>query len=177
MQTAAERLRRRRQACRHDPPERRPAPVLRLSGYTLMEMLMVLFIVGLLVTVVVGLYWHAQEAANRRRAMADLGLLQHAIEQFYLEFGAYPRFANQAVDATLLLNLEADTFIAPGSPPPANWFARRLPAGFDAVDPWRNPYRYAHDPGDDDTFQDTYRLYSRGPDGEDHTDDDVHFQP
>ena len=161
------------------------------EAYTLLEMLMVLFIVGLLVTVVVGLYQHAQDAANRRRALADLGTLHQAIDAFYLEFGRYPVI--QDTIATNLLNLADARIILKNTPewdylaalpePPGNWFARRLPEGFTGIDPWRNPYQYIHkiNPADPtDANADVYRLYSLGPDGQEKEYEDdgaIRFQP
>ncbi len=168
-----------------DRTDRPAPPAPQRCAYTLLEMLMVLFIVGLLVTVVVGLYQHSQDAANRRRAVADLGTLHQAIDAFYLEFGRYPLIPDPATTNLLDLAVARERLAnTPGSDdewatlaalpePPGDWFELRLPEGFTAIDPWRNPYQYVHDI---DIF-DAYALFSLGPDGQKGTPDDLYFQP
>lgn len=140
-------------------------------AYTLLELLTVLFIISMLVAVVAGLYWHAQETAKRRRATADLGRLHHALESFYLSFGLYPEIPEPC--ATNLLDLARAKEVMEMDHFPDYWFRDKLPEGFDGVDPWDRPYQYLYH----SDRPDSYLLYSRGPDGMDQTDDDIVFQP
>ena len=139
-------------------------------AYTMLEMLAVLLIVSLLVTAVVGLYWHAQEATHRRRAMADLGYLQHALQQFQLHFGRYPYFGmSDAVDVTALFDNSLYAFDLPETYSMSN----SLPSGFTAIDPWQNPYQYQIEAA----RAETYRLFSLGRGGKDNPDEYITFQP
>ncbi len=144
----------------------------RRFAFTLIELLTVIFLVGILLALVMGLYRHAQDASNRRRAQADLGELHHALQKFNLEYGGYPGdpalehfFVVPASDdyatysftnATQILAIETHIVIGSGTYRFRNW----LPRDFDGLDPWRRPYQYRYDADDPDN----YDLYSTGDD-------------
>ncbi|MCS6987418.1 MAG: type II secretion system major pseudopilin GspG [Sphingomonadaceae bacterium] len=122
-------------------PRRPPAPGQ--AGFTLVELLVVLAIIGLLATIVVVNVLPAQSGAKVKKAQADLALIEQGLELWRLEMGRYPDAAE---------GLKALT--VPGAMGPA---LKRLPD-----DPWGRPYNYRI-PGEDGR---PYDLWSWGSDGE-----------
>ncbi len=142
------------------------------SGFTLVEVLTVLFIVGILLGIVLGSALYASQAARVSRAESDLNTLADALDRFHLVFGEYP----DVESATNLVTYRRDALNGEAD----GWhFAHLLPKGFTAVDPWSHPYLYrvytperggAQSQEGDETL---YELASSGPDGKEGTDDDI----
>ncbi len=147
------------------------------SGFTLVEMLTVLFIVSILLGIVLGSARYATQAARISRAESDLHTLADALDRFHLVFGEYPPVesaTNLVAYSRPALGGETrggdrDTFL----------FANLLPSGFTAIDPWSNPYEYHvfrpgnPPPGTDDDRERLYTLSSWGPDGKEGFGDDI----
>ena len=129
-------------------------------GFTLIELMLVVIILGILVAAVVPRLVGRSEQARRETAKADIkGALALALDLYELDNGVYPN-SSQGLDA-LIRN--------PTSPPVAtNWngpyLKKKLP-----VDPWGHPYLYSS-PG---THNNDYDLHSVGPDGVDGGQDDI----
>lgn len=113
------------------------------AGFTLVEVMVVIVIIGLLATVVMINVLPSQDRAMREKARADIAVLEQAVETFRLE--------------TLRFPTGAEGLQALVSPPKGRdgGYIRRLPA-----DPWGNPYQYAF-PGEQGRFD----IYSFGADG------------
>jgi general secretion pathway protein G len=62
----------------------------RKTGFTLIELLAVMAIVGILAGLVLGISSYASRKASESRAIADMERLKTAIEEYKIEFGAYP---------------------------------------------------------------------------------------
>jgi general secretion pathway protein G len=92
----------------------------REKGFTLVELMVVIVIIGLLATVVVINVMPAQDTARMRKAEADIATLEQGIEMYRLNRMNYPSGGD---------GLQA--LVSEG-------FIKRLPE-----DPWGNPYRYA----------------------------------
>lgn len=60
------------------------------QGFTLVEMLVVISIIGLLAAMVVGLAGGAAKTSRMTRVKADLNNLVSAIDRFHTKFGSYP---------------------------------------------------------------------------------------
>ena len=60
------------------------------SGFTLVELLVVMAILGVLVTLVAGGYRTAQLRGNDAQRKADLKEVANALELFYSDYGKYP---------------------------------------------------------------------------------------
>ncbi|MGE5608219.1 MAG: type II secretion system major pseudopilin GspG [Bacillota bacterium] len=125
-------------------------------GFTLIEMLLVIVIIGVLAgAIVVGLSGRSEEA-RITRAKADLsGSLSLALDLFDQDVGRYPT-ADEGLKA-----LVEDTGIA-------GWKGPYLKGGLRA-DPWGHEYHYELDP----QHARQYLLRSAGPDGQLNSEDDV----
>ncbi len=149
------------------------------KGFTLVEMLAVLFIVGILLGIVLGSARYATQISRISRAESDLHTLADALERFHLVFGEYPPVDS----ATNLVTYKRDSLSVDRQDEDrriAFVFAKLLPKDFTAIDPWSQPYVYrvyspergmnAETRPEDDTV---YVLASLGPDGKEGTDDDI----
>ena len=65
----------------------------RQSGFTLMELLVVISIIGVLIGVVSFAFSTAQRQGRNARRRQDIKESQNAFEQYFAEFGAYPTVA------------------------------------------------------------------------------------
>jgi general secretion pathway protein G len=105
------------------------------AGYTLLEITIVIFILGLLATLVVPRMIGRTDDARRAKAMADLKAVQQALNLYRLDTGTYP---------TTEQGLEALVHRPERPPVPRNWrpegYLERVP-----VDPWGNAYVYLGD--------------------------------
>ena len=144
------------------------------KGFTLVEMLTVLFIVSILLGIVLGSARYATQVSRVSRAESDMHTLAEALDRFHLVFGEYP-------DVESATNLVQYTRRALGGGESDRFhFRHLLPAGFTAVDPWTHPYIYRvyrpDKPGEEDfkaSDETIYALASAGPDGKEGTDDDI----
>lgn len=123
----------------------------RRKGFTLVEVLVVVVILGLLAALVAPKVVGQGEEAKRTAASVQIREIEQALEMYRLDNSVYPTTA-QGLEA--LVN-------KPSTPPePRRYrqggYVRRLP-----VDPWGSPYVYRM-PGDHAEFD----LFSKGADGE-----------
>ena len=119
------------------------------DGFTLVELMVVIVIIGLLATVVVINVMPAQDTARMRKAEADIATLEQGIEMYRLNRMNYPSSGD---------GLQA--LVSEG-------FIKRLPD-----DPWGNPYRYAM-PGRDGQPFDVYTYGADGQEGGEGDDADI----
>ncbi|NHN78717.1 type II secretion system major pseudopilin GspG [Azotobacter chroococcum] len=123
----------------------------RQQGFTLLEIMVVLVILGLLVALVAPNVLQNQDRAMVEKAKADVALLEQALDMYKLDNFQYPT-TNQGLEA-LVTKPEIE-------PQPkrynSNGYIKRLPQ-----DPWGNPYQYLQ-PGTKKAFD----VYSLGADGE-----------
>jgi general secretion pathway protein G len=121
----------------------------RPAGFTLLEVMVVVFILGLLAMIVVPRLAGRTDEARRVKVIADLKSVAQALDLYRLDAGTYPT-SQQGLAALV---------DRPTTPPvPARW----NPAGYldrVPVDPWNHPYVYFR------TDDDHYRLQSLGADG------------
>ncbi|MBZ6379794.1 type II secretion system protein GspG [Pacificimonas flava] len=111
----------------------------REEGFTLVEVMVVVAIIGLLTTFVVINVLPAQGVAERQKAEADIALIDQALQLYRINNRRYPTTAQG------LAALEAEGAL------------RRLPD-----DPWGQPYQYQY-PG---TRGGEYDVFSLGADGQ-----------
>ena len=106
---------------------------LRQSGFTLIEVMVVLVIIAVLTGLVAQNFIGRDQDAMRQGAQADFSTLENALQMYRLDNSHYPS-TEQGLDA--LMSRPS------GSPEPRNWrgpYVRSAP-----VDPWGNPYQYVN---------------------------------
>ncbi len=124
------------------------------AGFTLVELIIVMAIIGILAGVVLVNVGPQREKARRTRAIADIKEMDTMLEIYHADNGDYPT-SQQGLQALIT---------EPSTPPvPGNWQGpymknRRQPP----LDPWGNEYVYVS-PGQQNP--DTFDLYSYGADG------------
>jgi len=101
-------------------------------GFTLLEVLVVVAILGILAALVVPRIMDRPDEAKRVAAKADIGALQQALKLYRLDNGFYP-----STDQGLQALVQRPTT----QPTPNNWkqggYLERLPQ-----DPWGGDYQY-----------------------------------
>lgn len=121
------------------------------AGFTLVEVMVVVVIIGLLATVVMINVLPSQDRAMKEKARTDVAVLEQAVETYRLENLTFP---------TGEQGLQALVNPPPGLARPDRYreggYVRRLPQ-----DPWGNPYQYRY-PGERGRFD----VWSFGADGE-----------
>ena len=105
---------------------------MRQRGFTLLEVMVVIVIIGLLATLVLPRVLGRQDQAMVAKAKADVQALSTALKMYKLDNFNYPS-TEQGLEA--LIKQPA------GEPLAKNWktggYVERLP-----TDPWGNPYQY-----------------------------------
>lgn len=69
------------------------------KGFTLVELLVVMAILGVLVSIVAGNFRSAQLRGRDTQRKSDLKQLSHSLELFYADYGKYPDEVSQAISA------------------------------------------------------------------------------
>ncbi len=134
----------------------------RQSGFSLIELLVVIVIIGVLAAVVAPRFFGRTEQGNIAAARAQISNFSVALDNYQLDTGYYPS-GTQGLAALF----EKPT----GTPAPRNWRGPYLKAREVPVDPWGNAYVYLS-PGK--VNKDWYDLTSLGKDGaEGGSDDDA----
>ena len=109
---------------------RDPGPVA--TGFTLIEVLVVVAILGILAAIVVPRIMDRPDEAKRVAARADIGAIVQALKLYRLDNGMYP-----GTDQGLAALVQRPT----SNPLPPNWkqggYLERLPK-----DPWGSDYQY-----------------------------------
>ncbi|MCX7817891.1 MAG: type II secretion system major pseudopilin GspG [Kiritimatiellae bacterium] len=123
----------------------------RKSGFTLIEILLVVVIIGILAGIALPKLSGHTRRAEITRARAEIENIGTALAQYEMDMGEFPRSLQELVTS-------------PGSD---RWNGPYLTKGL-PNDPWRRPYVYVY-PGQRNPR--SYDLYSLGPDGVESADD------
>jgi general secretion pathway protein G len=128
------------------------------KGFTLLEIMVVIVILGILASLVVPNLMGNKDKADRQKVVSDVIALENAMDMYRLDNSVYP-----STDQGLEALVEEPS----GTPTPRNYredgYIRRLPQ-----DPWGNDY-ILNSPGERSRID----IFSVGPDGEEGTDDDI----
>lgn len=129
------------------------------AGFSLVELMVVVFIMGLLATLIVINVAPATDQSRIGKAHSDIAALESALDMYNLDMYGYP---------------SAEQGLAALTTPPANAHsAQYRPGGYIKrlrTDPWGQAYEYVM-PGT--RSGGAYDIYSVGPDGQAGTEDDI----
>ncbi|HZP45556.1 MAG TPA: type II secretion system major pseudopilin GspG [Candidatus Binataceae bacterium] len=118
------------------------------QGFTLIELMVVILIIGLLATIVVQNLRSATDRAKRVKAQADIAQIKSGLDRYYLDAGSYPT-TDQGLNALVSQPSTGNV--------PSDWqgpYLEKIPP-----DPWGHSYVYQSD------GTDGYTLKSLGPHG------------
>jgi len=128
------------------------------SGFTLLEIMVVIVILGVLASMVIPNLLGNKEKADQQKVVSDIVALENALDMYKLDNSRYPT-TEQGLDA-LVSAPDVD-------PAPRDYredgYIKRLP-----LDPWGNDYLLVS-PGENGKTD----IYSIGLDAEEGTDDDI----
>jgi len=132
----------------------------RQAGFTLLELMVVIVIIGLLASMIVPNLIGNKEKADQKKTIADVVALENALDMYKLDNSRYPT-TDQGLEALV---------VKPSNPEPRNYrdggYIKRLPN-----DPWGNPYLYLS-PGDHGSI-DVFSYGADGQEGGDGTNSDI----
>ena len=122
----------------------------RTSGFTLIEVMVVVVILGILAAIIVPKIMSRPEQARIVKVKQDILAIQSALDLYKLDNGFYPS-TDQGLQALVT---------KPTIPPvPRNWksdgYLQEIP-----MDPWGESYQYMND-------SDKLKIFSYGPKGKD----------
>ena len=133
----------------------------KVSGFTLIEVMVVVVILGILAAILVPKVMDRPDQARITKARQDIRALESALNLYKLDNFIYPS-TDQGLEALVE---------RPSSPEPPNWkqggYLDRLP-----LDPWKQPYQYLS-PGTHGDID----VYSLGPDQVPSEDDIANWNP
>ena len=130
-------------------PSRRPGTADPEAGFTLLELLVVLAILGLLAAIVAPQVLKYLGASRSQTAKVQVENIAAALDHFALDVGRYPN-ADEGLEALV-------------KPPPgvANWDGPYLQRSSALIDPWQRKYLYRVPGQHDDDFD----VWTYGSDG------------
>lgn len=131
-----------------------PALRRRLGGFTLIEIMAVVLIIGLLGGIVGAAIFGRIDQARVTTAKTQIKQIEAALDFYRMDNGRYPT-SDQGLDA---LVHQPSIEPIPRSYRPEGYLA----GGKVPLDPWKNPYQYLS-PGQNNTF--SFDLWSHGADG------------
>lgn len=87
------------------------------KGFTIVELLIVIVVIGILATLVITAYSGIQQKARNSKRQTDINALQTALEGFHTDKGYYPSLTDMNnPNFTSQLKVDTNAFIDPSSP-------------------------------------------------------------
>lgn len=147
----------------HSAPCSPVGRVRRRSGFTLMEMLLVMAILALLMALVGPRILGSQRKSDIGAAKTQIGMFKAALETYALDIKTFP-----STEDGLSALVEEPSQKSGGE---SRWDGPYIEAEAIPADPWGHPYQYAYPPAHGK--RDFPDIWSLGPDGDDGTEDDI----
>lgn len=135
----------------------------RPSGFTILELLIVLVILVGILAIVGPRLLGSQKKADIKIAQAQISNLETALKEYAADMKGFPKTED---GLKALLRKPADEKKA------KRWDGPYLDEAELPADPWDNSFIYKYEPGKDGF--DRPLIVSKGPDGEENTDDDIY---
>lgn len=129
------------------------------KGFSLMEILVALFIIGLFAGGAAVGVKKITEGAKRKRAIQDIRVISAAAEQFEMDNGVYPKNAQELVQ---------DPGDLPEYQPGGYLNKDEVP-----IDPWKNEYAYERENAPEGMAFDVISYGADGADGGEGADKDI----
>jgi general secretion pathway protein G len=135
------------------------------SGFTLLEVLLVLAILGVIAAMVVPNLLGRQDEANRRATKVSIAGFENAVKQYAAEHdGMFPEGNADVVIGLLMTPEQTENSATPRAP-----YLEKPP-----LDAWKQPLRYEYPPsGNRQSVTGKPAIWSAGPDRQDDTADDI----
>ncbi|MCA1661154.1 MAG: type II secretion system major pseudopilin GspG [Novosphingobium sp.] len=137
----------------------------RRNGFSLVELMVVIFIIGLLATVVLINVLPSQDKAMRVKAQGDIATLSQAMEMYRLDNLTYPGVG----EGLAVLRSSPASLTLPQNYR-AGGYVKDLPN-----DPWGRPYQY-QSPGRNGAAFDIFSLGADGKPGGEGNDADIYAE-
>ncbi|OGK66308.1 hypothetical protein A2313_03640 [Candidatus Roizmanbacteria bacterium RIFOXYB2_FULL_41_10] len=119
---------------------------MKKSGFTLMEILVVIAMIGILATIIMGTYLTSLKRGRDNRRKQDLEQVGRALELYYAQNNTYPTM-EEVIWGSPLYNPADNT----------RFYMKQLPV--DPSDPDGDTYNYYYNSSELDSYQ-SYQLYS-----------------
>ena len=129
----------------------------RRAGFSLIELLLVLVILGTLAALVVPKFANRSREARVTAAKTQIASFETALDAYEMDNGAYPEGDN-GLQSLIVEPADARNWKGP-------YLKKDIP-----LDPWGAEYIYRF-PGQNDDY--SYDIVSMGPDGQEGTEDDI----
>lgn len=136
------------------------------QGFTLVELLVVMSIIGILMGLIVGVAGYASKKTAASQAQSDLSKLFNALDQYRSVYGSYPYLGTDTYNDERQIQDLGTAVIGSITNVPGEIQANEFPL----LDPWGNPYMYRATRRNANTPAYQIELWSEGSDTADDSD-------